>query len=299
MPDGDRIRPTAAGQFRDSAQDPGWILVPRRAGLGRRRRLPPDVRHGRGHRAVQRPAVHDPSVHPAGDLRHVHRQRGQQRPGAQRRRPAGRRGDPRPAERVRVPAERPGTQHRRGELPGPGVQLAQRRRGPFGWRCLLHRPELPARQPRRPDEWAYQRLPRLRRPGVTGGRPAAPTQRHRALAGRDRAVRGCLLREQDLQVRRPARRQHRRSQRLRELHRWPGRRDDRLRGQRVLGVGLGLPGARLLPAGTQLGTIRAGTSGTTNVAFGGPDRQTLYVTSGPRNDSGLYSVRLNIPGYPY
>lgn len=53
------------------------------------------------------------------------------------------------------------------------------------------------------------------------------------------------------------------------------------------------------PAGTQLGTIRAGTSGTTNVAFGGPDRQTLYVTSGPRNDSGLYSVRLNIPGYPY
>jgi gluconolactonase len=53
------------------------------------------------------------------------------------------------------------------------------------------------------------------------------------------------------------------------------------------------------PAGVQLGTIRAGTSGTTNVAFGGPDRQTLYVTSGPRNDSGLYSVRLNIPGYPY
>ncbi|MBM0275236.1 SMP-30/gluconolactonase/LRE family protein [Micromonospora tarensis] len=53
------------------------------------------------------------------------------------------------------------------------------------------------------------------------------------------------------------------------------------------------------PAGVQLGTIRPGFSGTTNVAFGGPDRQTLYVTSGPWGDSGLYSVRLNIPGYPY
>ncbi|GAB3805898.1 SMP-30/gluconolactonase/LRE family protein [Micromonospora zhanjiangensis] len=53
------------------------------------------------------------------------------------------------------------------------------------------------------------------------------------------------------------------------------------------------------PAGTQLGTIRAGGTGTTNVAFGGPDRQTLYITSGPTNDSGLYAVRLNVPGYPY
>ncbi|MCX5064347.1 SMP-30/gluconolactonase/LRE family protein [Micromonospora lupini] len=53
------------------------------------------------------------------------------------------------------------------------------------------------------------------------------------------------------------------------------------------------------PTGAQLGTIRPGFSGTTNVAFGGPDRQTLYVTSGPWGDSGLYSVRLNVPGYPY
>ncbi|MGC4757680.1 SMP-30/gluconolactonase/LRE family protein [Micromonospora trifolii] len=53
------------------------------------------------------------------------------------------------------------------------------------------------------------------------------------------------------------------------------------------------------PTGTQLGTIRSGGSGTTNVAFGGPDRQTLFVTSGRWGDSGLYSVRLNIPGYPY
>ncbi|MEU5783439.1 SMP-30/gluconolactonase/LRE family protein [Micromonospora lupini] len=53
------------------------------------------------------------------------------------------------------------------------------------------------------------------------------------------------------------------------------------------------------PTGIQLGTIRPGFSGTTNVAFGGPDRQTLYITSGPWGDSGLYSVRLNVPGYPY
>jgi gluconolactonase len=52
-------------------------------------------------------------------------------------------------------------------------------------------------------------------------------------------------------------------------------------------------------AGAQLGTIRSGGTGTTNVAFGGPDRQTLYITSGRTNDSGLYSVRLNVPGYPY
>ncbi|MDG4809549.1 SMP-30/gluconolactonase/LRE family protein [Micromonospora sp. WMMD1120] len=53
------------------------------------------------------------------------------------------------------------------------------------------------------------------------------------------------------------------------------------------------------PAGVQLGTVRPGFTGTTNVAFGGPDRQTLYVTSGPWGDSGVYSVRLNVPGYPY
>ena len=53
------------------------------------------------------------------------------------------------------------------------------------------------------------------------------------------------------------------------------------------------------PNGSQLGTIRSGSSGTTNVAFGGSDRRTLFVTSGRTNDSGLYSVRLNVPGYPY
>ena len=52
------------------------------------------------------------------------------------------------------------------------------------------------------------------------------------------------------------------------------------------------------PAGAELGTI-ASSRGTTNVAFGGDDRQTLFITSGPTGDSGLYSVRLGVPGYPY
>jgi len=53
------------------------------------------------------------------------------------------------------------------------------------------------------------------------------------------------------------------------------------------------------PAGTELGTIASGSSGTTNVAFGGDDRQTLFITSGRTGDSGLYSVHLGVPGYPY
>jgi gluconolactonase len=52
------------------------------------------------------------------------------------------------------------------------------------------------------------------------------------------------------------------------------------------------------PAGAALGTIASG-AGTTNVAFGGDDRQTLFITSGRTGDSGLYSVRLGVPGYPY
>lgn len=52
------------------------------------------------------------------------------------------------------------------------------------------------------------------------------------------------------------------------------------------------------PAGVELGTIAAG-AGTTNVAFGGSDRQTLFITSGRTGDFGLYSVHLDVPGYPY
>jgi sugar lactone lactonase YvrE len=58
------------------------------------------------------------------------------------------------------------------------------------------------------------------------------------------------------------------------------------------------------PSGAALGTISAGAS-TTNVAFGGPDGQTLYLTSGTASQGGdsgnfgLYSVHLNVPGWPY
>lgn len=52
------------------------------------------------------------------------------------------------------------------------------------------------------------------------------------------------------------------------------------------------------PAGAKLGTIASG-AGTTNVAFGSGDRQTLFITSGRTGDSGLYSVHLGVPGYPY
>ncbi|RCG27122.1 SMP-30/gluconolactonase/LRE family protein [Sphaerisporangium album] len=58
------------------------------------------------------------------------------------------------------------------------------------------------------------------------------------------------------------------------------------------------------PAGVELGTISAGTN-STNAAFGGPDGRTLFITSGTASrggntgNFGLYSVRLNVPGWPY
>jgi gluconolactonase len=58
------------------------------------------------------------------------------------------------------------------------------------------------------------------------------------------------------------------------------------------------------PAGQPLGTISAGRNAT-NAAFGGPDRTTLYITSGTPSSGGntgnfgLYSIHLNIPGWPY
>ena len=58
------------------------------------------------------------------------------------------------------------------------------------------------------------------------------------------------------------------------------------------------------PSGQALGTISAGQN-TTNAAFGGPDGRTLYITSGAPSaggdtgNYGLYSIRLNVPGWPY
>ncbi|WP_437534456.1 SMP-30/gluconolactonase/LRE family protein [Sorangium sp. So ce726] len=50
----------------------------------------------------------------------------------------------------------------------------------------------------------------------------------------------------------------------------------------------------LAPSGAKLGTI-TGVGGASNVAFGGADRKTLYITSG----ASLYAMEMNIPGYPY
>lgn len=52
------------------------------------------------------------------------------------------------------------------------------------------------------------------------------------------------------------------------------------------------------PAGVEIGTISAGAN-TTNAAFGGSDRRTLYITSGSQGNFGLYSVNLAVPGNPY
>lgn len=58
------------------------------------------------------------------------------------------------------------------------------------------------------------------------------------------------------------------------------------------------------PTGQALGTISAGRAAT-NVAFGGPDRTTLYITSGTPSSGGntgnfgLYRIQLNVPGWPY
>jgi len=48
------------------------------------------------------------------------------------------------------------------------------------------------------------------------------------------------------------------------------------------------------PEGDQLGSITVAES-PANVAFGGADRRTLYITA----RTGLYSIVLNVPGYPY
>ncbi|WP_410590509.1 SMP-30/gluconolactonase/LRE family protein [Amycolatopsis sp. lyj-23] len=53
------------------------------------------------------------------------------------------------------------------------------------------------------------------------------------------------------------------------------------------------------PSGAELGTISAGRT-STNAAFGGPDGQTLYITSSaPGGGFGLYRTHLAVPGNPY
>jgi gluconolactonase len=53
------------------------------------------------------------------------------------------------------------------------------------------------------------------------------------------------------------------------------------------------------PDGTMLGTITVpDVQAATNVAFGGADHQTLYIT-GLGNNKGLFKLSLNLPGKPY
>ena len=55
------------------------------------------------------------------------------------------------------------------------------------------------------------------------------------------------------------------------------------------------------PTATLLGTIQADNGGTTtNVAFGGADHKTLYITAqGNEGQRGVFSIALNVPGFPY
>ena len=56
------------------------------------------------------------------------------------------------------------------------------------------------------------------------------------------------------------------------------------------------------PAGVQLGkiTLPAGAGTSTNVAFGGPERKTLYITcQGNASQRGVFKLDLNLPGLPY
>lgn len=51
------------------------------------------------------------------------------------------------------------------------------------------------------------------------------------------------------------------------------------------------------PDGSDLGTIQVGDS--TNVAFGGADARTLYITTFAQGKAGLHSIDLAVPGLPY
>jgi gluconolactonase len=54
------------------------------------------------------------------------------------------------------------------------------------------------------------------------------------------------------------------------------------------------------PAGERLVRIPVSGTETTNVAFGGEDHRTLYITGmGSNGAQGLFQVELNVPGFPY
>jgi gluconolactonase len=63
-------------------------------------------------------------------------------------------------------------------------------------------------------------------------------------------------------------------------------------GQRVVVVS---------PTDKELGSIPVSQAeSVTNIAFGGPERKTLFITSmGSGNQRGVFRVELNVPGFPY
>jgi len=53
-------------------------------------------------------------------------------------------------------------------------------------------------------------------------------------------------------------------------------------------------------AGQSIGTITVGLEQTTNLAFGGADHKTLYVSGqGGKTGKGLFKIAMNVPGFPY
>ena len=68
-------------------------------------------------------------------------------------------------------------------------------------------------------------------------------------------------------------------------------------------AGNGTPTVRVYsPAGALLTTVQlaSGAGTTTNVAFGGTDHKTLYITAqGTEGQRGVYSIALAVPGFPY
>lgn len=63
-------------------------------------------------------------------------------------------------------------------------------------------------------------------------------------------------------------------------------------GTRLHGEPWSEPRRRLSPAGTPLGSIGVA-PGVSNVAFGGADARTLYITAG----KALYALDMNLPGH--
>jgi gluconolactonase len=68
--------------------------------------------------------------------------------------------------------------------------------------------------------------------------------------------------------------------------------------QQPNGITISVDQNTLSPAGTKIGSV-TGVGSCTNVAFGGADRKTLYITSAAGPSAALYAVQLAVPGYPY